>query len=55
MAFFTDGQRLASVSSLDRLRAVRIPYRGLAAMQRRRPELLEAIRAVYTARHGVAG
>lgn len=51
MAFFGDGQRQATVSSLDRLRAVRIPYRGLAAMQQRRPELVEAIRSVCAARH----
>jgi CRP-like cAMP-binding protein len=55
MAFFCDGQRQATVSSLDRLRAVRIPYRGLAAMQQRRPELVEIIRGVSAARHRVAG
>lgn len=55
MAFFSDGQRQATVSSLDRLRAVRIPYRGLAAMQQRRPELVEVIRGVCAARHRLAG
>jgi CRP/FNR family cyclic AMP-dependent transcriptional regulator len=55
MAFFCDGQRQATVSSLDRLRAVRIPYRELAAIQPRRPELIEAIRTVCAARHHVPG
>jgi CRP-like cAMP-binding protein len=54
MAFFSDGQRRATVSSLDRLRAVRIPYRGLAAMQQRRPELVEVIRGVCAGRHRLA-
>jgi NTE family protein len=55
MAFFGDGQRQATVSSLERLHAVRIPYRGLAAMRHCRPELIEAISGVSAARHHTAG
>ena len=55
MAYVGDGQRQATVSSLDRLRAVRIPYRGLAVLHQRRPELVEAIREVCTARFRAAG
>jgi CRP-like cAMP-binding protein len=54
MAFFGNGQRQASVSSLERLRGLRIPYRSLADIDRQRPQIVHAIRGVCAARLGSA-
>src|SRR5919197_4983654 len=40
MAFFGSGQRQATVSSIDRLRGLRIPYQVLAELRSRRPGLV---------------
>jgi CRP-like cAMP-binding protein len=55
MAFFGNGQREATVSSVSRFRGVRINYAQLGAVLRRRPQLLAVFRDVYTARRTVDG
>lgn len=50
MAFFGGGQRRATVASTSRLRGLRVDYRSLDDLIRRRPSFGEAVHAVYRER-----
>ena len=52
MAFFGNGQRQATATSISRLRGLRINYHDLATVLRQYPALASAIRDVCAARTG---